>query len=424
VLGEIERYDAGDAARVCAWVRREADLQLALDSLVSVYEEAVALGRQARHDWQEESRAVSAYLQRWAPRFHDFGAAAALAGVRAELQRAAAVAGEALSLRSRLDEAEARGSVAAGESSALRRELGETKERSAAAAGEASALRRELEWVTGTAAWRWRERLARHRWLIAAYRRLRRLPSGEPAAEGDSPRGDRVPSVAPTLVASSLVATTIGERAEHMVSAGGFLGVPVEDFEEEGRLQLVSLLRLGLRTTSRVLDIGCGCLRGGYWLIHFLDVRGYCGIEPHRGRVELGLTHLLEPGLAAAKLPRFSHAADFDTSVFGERFDFFLARSIWSHAAKPQISRMLDGFVRDAAPGAVFLTSYFPAGPSAPAYEGATWVGTSHESSVIGVIHHDTDWIVAECRSRGLGVEERPGDDFAAQRWLAIRRGS
>jgi hypothetical protein len=49
-----------------------------------------------------------------------------------------------------------------------------------------------------------------------------------------------------------------------------------------GRNQLSILLRNGLIFDSRVLDVGCGVLRAGYWLIHFLDPDCYFGIEPNR----------------------------------------------------------------------------------------------------------------------------------------------
>src|SRR5271157_4551410 len=63
---------------------------------------------------------------------------------------------------------------------------------------------------------------------------------------------------------------TLQERAERL--AGTIrLGGPVQDFERVGQMQLAVLLLQGLRPGSRVLDVGCGCLRAGYWLMHFLD---------------------------------------------------------------------------------------------------------------------------------------------------------
>src|SRR5258708_22118404 len=81
-----------------------------------------------------------------------------------------------------------------------------------------------------------------------------------------------------------LMAPRAQARAEEMISCHGFLGVPVETFAEAGRRQLEALLEEGLRPESRVLDIGCGCLRAAYWLIHYLDPRCYCGLEPARRR--------------------------------------------------------------------------------------------------------------------------------------------
>ena len=214
--------------------------------------------------------------------------------------------------------------------------------------------------------------------------------------------------------------SAVQARAERMAAEAGFLGVPLADFEAGGRLQLQALQYLGLRPQMTVVDLGCGCLRAGYWIIHFLDAGRYCGIEPRRDRVELGLRHLLEPGVAEAKRPRFDHRPEFDSSVFGLRFNFFLARSVWTHAAKPQICRMLDNFLRDAAGGGILLASYLPAGRG-PDYQGTSWVGTSHEGGTPGIVHHDAEWIRDQCERRGLAVAPLGRFDFGGQTWLAIR---
>jgi hypothetical protein len=211
------------------------------------------------------------------------------------------------------------------------------------------------------------------------------------------------------------------EKAE-MLGATTFLGVPVRDFEKGGRELFVYLLNAGLNPDSKLVDIGCGVLRGGYWLIHFLDPGCYCGIEPHAGRLEMGTRTILEPATLAEKRPRFDTNACFDTSGFRERFDYFLAYSVWTHASKPQIGAMLDSFLRDATERGVFLTSYFPAGWGRPDYQGDAWYGTSHESDVPGCIYHDRRWIRAECERRGLTMRELGRDETYGQRWLAITR--
>ena len=193
-----------------------------------------------------------------------------------------------------------------------------------------------------------------------------------------------------------------------------FVGGLVRDFEKAGRLQLIMLLREGLYPDSKVLDVGCGCLRGGYWLIHFLDPGCYCGIEPNTESLDAGIKEILEPGLLDAKRPRFDRNVHFDASVFGEKFDFFLARSIWTHASKDHIRKMLDSFVRDSTDTAVFLTSYYPARWFIfRDYHGTKWVTPT-------MICHSFNWIQAECQQRGLKVVPLKEGRLNWQIWLKI----
>jgi hypothetical protein len=217
------------------------------------------------------------------------------------------------------------------------------------------------------------------------------------------------------------VVLTLQQRAA-MLAATQFLGVPLEHFESGGREQLTYLLRAGLNPHSKVCDVGCGVLRAGYWLIHFLDADCYCGIEPHTARLKMGLETILEQDVRQAKRPRFDANATFDASVFRERFDFFLAYSIWTHASKRQIRTMLDSFVRCSTDDAVFLTTFLPASWRWQDYAEDAWRGTSHESNVPGCIRHRLAWIKAECALRDLVVSPLGRDTSHGQYWLEIRR--
>lgn len=214
----------------------------------------------------------------------------------------------------------------------------------------------------------------------------------------------------------------VQSRAEEMMLRHGFLGVPTETFAKAGHSQLMALIDEGLQPESKVLDIGCGCLRSAYWLIHFLEADGYYGIEPARKRIECGLRYLFTTEELKLKRPRFDYNPRFDSSVFQTRFDFFLAGSIWSHASKRQIGITLDSFVRDSAPCGVFLASYLPAENWDDDYRGDLWVGTSHESDTAGVIRHSLRAIEQQCQTRGLSVRQLPGEAFDGQVWLHIRR--
>jgi len=201
-----------------------------------------------------------------------------------------------------------------------------------------------------------------------------------------------------------------------------FLGVPVLDFEEAGVEQLGYLQAAGMRPSSKVVDLGCGVLRGGYRLIHYLNPGNYHGIEPHKERLEIGIHGILEPETLEFKRPRFDTNPHFDTSVFGEKFDFFLAYSVWTHASKAQIHATLDAFLRDSAVDGAFLTTYLRANWRHWDYRGDKWYGTSHESDVPGCIHHSRRWIYAACESKGLTAVDLAPDKVHRQSWLRISR--
>jgi hypothetical protein len=178
------------------------------------------------------------------------------------------------------------------------------------------------------------------------------------------------------------------------------------DFEAMGREQLAALLEHGLSPQSRLLDVGCGKLRCGRWVIPVLEAGHYFGIEPVRERVEKGLRQGLDPRLVEIKQPRFDHNSNFDFSVFGMTFTHFVARSIWSHASKAQIETMLDGVAAHGAPGAVCLASFRATGPKRQNdYKGDEWKGRSHDSRDPGIVAHDVRWLDEVCAKRGLLFE-------------------
>ena len=129
------------------------------------------------------------------------------------------------------------------------------------------------------------------------------------------------------------------------------------------------------------VDIGCGCLRGGRWLIPYLNSECYFGVEPNVDMLEIGKKIVIDSKTLQDKKPKFNSDSDFEFDVFETTFDYFIARSIWTHASKEQIGKMLDQFVRHSSPSARFLTSYMrPRIPFLDGYKGEAWVGKSHES--------------------------------------------
>ena len=103
-----------------------------------------------------------------------------------------------------------------------------------------------------------------------------------------------------------------------------------------GMLQYHYLVAQGLRPSSKFLDIACGSLRLGQYLIPYLDKGNYFGLDAEPGLIEAGLAYELPSEIVAMKTPVFATNTDFDFSFIG-RFDFAMAQSLFTHLVMQDI---------------------------------------------------------------------------------------
>jgi SAM-dependent methyltransferase len=68
----------------------------------------------------------------------------------------------------------------------------------------------------------------------------------------------------------------------------GHRGDLAEGWDEAGQMQLDYLIGAGLRPEHRLLDLGCGPLRGGVKLIPYLAPSHYFGIDSHKPALNAG----------------------------------------------------------------------------------------------------------------------------------------
>jgi SAM-dependent methyltransferase len=163
-----------------------------------------------------------------------------------------------------------------------------------------------------------------------------------------------------------------------------FVGQP-QRYDVAGASQFALLFLLGLREHHRLLDFGCGSLRLGRLAIPYLQPDRYFGVEPEARLVDEGFRHELGESARALKRPRFDHNLDYRADVFGERFDFIIAQSVFSHAGAGPTARALRSFADALAPGGLIVANWL-LGPETR--------GASVESA---------DWVYPEC------VEFEPG---------------
>jgi len=130
-------------------------------------------------------------------------------------------------------------------------------------------------------------------------------------------------------------------------------------WEELGKLQFDFLVTEGLKPEHKLLDIGCGCLRGGIHFIRYLAPGNYFGIEKEKRRLDAAFRFELPQEMLAQKNPKLVHMANFDFASLGVRFDFALAQSLFSHLPLNPIIRCIMNVDKVLRPNGRFYATFF-----------------------------------------------------------------
>jgi len=125
-----------------------------------------------------------------------------------------------------------------------------------------------------------------------------------------------------------------------------------------GRRQYHFLVSQGLRSSHRVLDVACGALRLGQYLIPMLDRGHYYGLDGEAGLVEAGLAHELLFSIAEQKAPQFAFNYTFDLS-FCDGFDYAIAQSLFTHLIEDDISLCFQNIAAKAEAESRFYFTFF-----------------------------------------------------------------
>ena len=162
------------------------------------------------------------------------------------------------------------------------------------------------------------------------------------------------------------------ERSAASVRDGTHRSLVGGMWDEIGRLQFDYLETHGLKPEMFLLDVGCGCLRGGVHFIEFLDAGHYYGIDISRELLNVGYDVELDKLGLKHKLPRENlYCTDtFEARHFGIVFDIALAQSVFTHLTLSQVrlclTRLSDVIRID---GAFYATVFLSQGnhdPSLP----------------------------------------------------------
>jgi len=132
-------------------------------------------------------------------------------------------------------------------------------------------------------------------------------------------------------------------------------------WDEVGRMQIDFLVGEGLERSHRMLDLGCGSLRGGRHFIRYLDPKGYTGIDISEGVIEAGKRLVVDEGLID-QAPRLiaNTAGDFRFAMFpDEIFDFIFAQSVLTHLQEDHLEECFSNIGRLMGPESRFYFTFY-----------------------------------------------------------------
>jgi cyclopropane fatty-acyl-phospholipid synthase-like methyltransferase len=131
-------------------------------------------------------------------------------------------------------------------------------------------------------------------------------------------------------------------------------------WEELGSLQLKFLIESGLKPSHKLLDIGCGCLRGGIHYIKYLQEGNYHGLDINNSLIEAGKIEIEEARLSN-KNPKLIVDDKFSFDRFGKKFDFMVSVSVFTHLPMNIIVECLTKVRESLATNGIYYTTFFQA---------------------------------------------------------------
>lgn len=140
---------------------------------------------------------------------------------------------------------------------------------------------------------------------------------------------------------------------KHRIKVGGF-------WEELGKAQVDFLIEHGLKPHHKLVDIGCGSLRGGIPFIRYLDKGNYYGLDINKSLLDAGRQEIAEAKLGN-KIPNLLLDNSFNLIAFKQKFNYAVAVSLFTHLPMNYIIRSLVEVSRTLHEDGQFFATFFEA---------------------------------------------------------------
>ena len=147
-----------------------------------------------------------------------------------------------------------------------------------------------------------------------------------------------------------------GDKGIEKVGHRGYVGGL---WEEMGSLQFNFLVSKGLKPEHYLMDIACGSLRLGVKAIPYLETGHYLGIEKEQKLIEAALEKELSADMKEEKKPNIVVSDSFEFEKFGQKADFAIAQSLFSHFPPELIHTCFKKLHPHLSDNGVFYATYF-----------------------------------------------------------------
>jgi SAM-dependent methyltransferase len=185
----------------------------------------------------------------------------------------------------------------------------------------------------------------------------RRLLNGDPSAE-------RTPRTADAVRGINNYGCTL---TDHEMAQGRHRQLVGGQWEVIGALQFDYLVSQGLEPQHRLLDVGCGAMRGGIHFAAYLEPAHYFGIDVNGDLLEAARrVEIPAAGLAGRMPPENLRASERFEAPFDVAFDYALAVSLFTHLPLNHVRLCLYQIAQVMRPGGRFFATFFPVAEDSP----------------------------------------------------------
>lgn len=143
-------------------------------------------------------------------------------------------------------------------------------------------------------------------------------------------------------------------EGDHRAVIGGM-------WDEIGLLQFQYLKDQGLVPSDKLVDIGCGSLRGGAHFIPFLDAGNYYGFDINQSLIDVGLKKEVPESITIKKVTadNFHAAPEFNFPESWKNLDMAFSLSLFTHLTLNSIRLCLYKSSKILKPNALYHSSVF-----------------------------------------------------------------